>query len=293
MGKYEDFYEKNYKKLIIISYSILLISIIIMGVNYFKTGELFNKDISLKGGVGVTIYNDKININEVRELLKQNFKDFNVRELTDLNTNQNIGIIIEVADINEAQLKEVLKTKFDINFNNKEEYDPGLTSSSFSQSFYKGLLIALLFSFIFMSIVVFISFRTFIPSLAVISAALTDILATLAIINLFGIKLSAAGIVAFLLVIGYSIDTDILLTTRMLKRHDAPLLERMKSSMVTGLTMTFAAIAALMTGYFIALPLELKQIFLIISIALVFDIISTYFGNAGILLHYCKKKNIT
>ena len=293
MITFNEFYEKNYKKLIIISYSILLISIIIIGINYFKTGEFFDRDISLKGGVGVTIYNDKININDVKELLKQNFKDFNVRELTDLNTNQNIGIIIEVADINEAQLRDVLKTKFDINFNNQDEYDPGLTSSSFSQSFYKGLLIALLFSFIFMSIVVFASFRTFIPSLAVISAALTDILATLAIVNLFNIKLSAAGIVAFLLVIGYSIDTDILLTTKMLKRHDAPLLERMKSSMVTGLTMTFAAIAALMTGYFIALPLELKQIFLIISIALVFDIISTYFGNAGILLHYCKKKNIT
>jgi len=293
MVNINEFYEKNYKKLIIISYSILLLSIIIIGISYFKTGEFFERDISLKGGVGVTIYNDKINIDEVKELLKQNFKDYNVRELTDLNTNQNIGVIIEVADINEVQLKDVLKTKFDINFNNKEEYDPGLTSSSFSQSFYKGLLIALLSSFIFMSIVVFISFRTFIPSLAVISAALTDILATLAIVNLFGIKLSAAGIIAFLLVIGYSIDTDILLTTRMLKRHDAPLLERMKSSMVTGLTMTFAAIAALMTGYFIALPLELKQIFLIISIALVFDIITTYFGNAGILIHYCKKKNIT
>ena len=293
MVNINEFYEKNYKKLIIISYSILLLSIIIIGISYFKTGEFFERDISLKGGVGVTIYNDKINIDEVKELLKQNFKDYNVRELTDLNTNQNIGVIIEVADINEVQLKDVLKTKFDINFNDKNEYDPGLTSSSFSQSFYKGLLIALLSSFIFMSIVVFISFRTFIPSLAVISAALTDILATLAIVNLFGIKLSAAGIIAFLLVIGYSIDTDILLTTRMLKRHDAPLLERMKSSMVTGLTMTFAAIAALMTGYFIALPLELKQIFLIISIALVFDIITTYFGNAGILIHYCKKKNIT
>ena len=293
MGKFEDFYEKNYKKLIIISYSILLISLIIIFVHFFRTGEFFNRDISLKGGVSVTIYNENININEVRELLKTNFKDYSVRELTDFNTNKNIGLIIEVADITEAQLRDALSSKFDIDFNDKEKYDPGLTSSSFSQGFYRGLLVALLFSFIFMSLVVFISFRTFIPSVAVISAALTDILAALAVIDLFEIKLSAAGIVAFLLVIGYSIDTDILLTTRMLKRHESPLLERLKSSMVTGLTMTIAAIAALMTGYFIAIPAELKQIFLIISIALVFDIITTYFGNAGILIHYCKKKNIT
>jgi len=145
-----------------------------------------------------------------------------------------------------------------------------------------------------MSIVVLISFRTFIPSIAVISAALTDILAALVVVDLIGIKLSAAGIVAFLLVIGYSIDTDVLLTTKLLKRREeGPLYERLKHSMKTGLTMTFAAISALGVGYFIAIPEELKQIFLIVIIALVFDIITTYGGNAGILIHYCKKKNIT
>ncbi len=293
MGRFEDFYERNYKKLIVISYSILFLSLIVIGVHYFKTGEFFDKDISLKGGVSVTIYKEDLNVNDVKELLKQNFKDYSVRELTDFNTNQNIGVIIEVADIQESQLRDVLKTKYNLNFNNKEEYDPGLTNSSFSQSFYKGLIIAIIFSFVLMSLVVFLSFKTFIPSIAVIFAALTDILGALAVIDIIGMKLSAAGIVAFLLIIGYSIDTDILLTTRMLKRHDHPLLERMKASMITGMTMTIAAIAALMTGYFIAIPEELKQIFLIVSIALLFDIPSTYFGNGGILLHYCKKKNIT
>src|SRR3989344_3871320 len=293
MALLNNLYEKHYKKLIILSYSILLISIIIIGIHYAITGEFFQRDISLKGGVSATIYNENININDVKELLSDSFKDYSVRELTDFNTNKNIGLIIEVADIPEKDLRNVLKTKYDIDFENKEEYDPGLATSSFSETFYRGLLIALLFSFILMSIVVFFSFRTFIPGLAVISAALTDILAALAVIDILGIKLSAAGIISFLLIIGYSIDTDILLTTRMLKRHDAPLIERIKSSMKTGLTMTFAAIAALVTGYFVALPEELKQMFLIISIALVFDIITTYAGNAGILVYYCKKKNIT
>lgn len=293
MAVLNDLYEKHYKKLIIVSYSILLISIIIIGIHYARTGEFFQRDISLKGGISATIYNENIDINDVKELLSNNFKDYSARELTDFNTNKNIGVIIEVADIEEKDLRNVLKTRYNIDFENKEEYDPGLAASSFSETFYRGLLIALLFSFILMSIVVFFSFRTFIPSLAVISAALTDILAALAVIDILGIKLSAAGIVSFLLIIGYSIDTDILLTTRMLKRHDAPLIERIKSSMRTGLTMTFAAIAALVTGYFVALPQELKQMFLIISIALVFDIITTYAGNAGILVNYCKKKNIT
>ena len=291
----EPFYEKHYKKLIYFSYAILLLSIIFLGYKYAATGDIIERDISLKGGVSATIYNDNLNLQEIENYLKEKVKDFRVRSLTDANTGKQTGLIIEVADITGDELRSLLEKEITyINFDNQEEYDPGLTSSSFGKDFYRGLLIALLFSFTFMSIVVLISFRTFIPSIAVISAALTDILAALVVVDLIGIKLSAAGIVAFLLVIGYSIDTDVLLTTKLLKRREeGPLYERLKHSMKTGLTMTFAAISALGVGYFIAIPEELKQIFLIVIIALVFDIITTYGGNAGILIHYCKKKNIT
>lgn len=291
----ETFYEKNYKKLMFISYAILLFSILFVSYKYVTTGDFIERDISLKGGVSATIYNENLNLKEIKDYLDKNVKDFSIRALTDFNTGKQIGVIIEVADITEPELKEILSKQIkNVNFDDKQQYDPSVTSVQFGQDFYKGLLIALLFAFVFMSLIVFISFRTFIPSIAVISAALTDMLAALVVIDLIGIKLSAAGIVAFLLVIGYSIDTDILLTTRLLKRRDeGPFYERLKHSMTTGLTMTFAAITALLVGYFVAIPQELKQIFLIIVIALFFDIIATYGGNAGILIHYCKKKNIT
>ena len=291
----ETFYEKHYKKLMLFSYLILLLSITFLGYKYATTGDFIERDISLKGGVSVTLYNENLNLQEIKDYLKENVKDFSVRALTDVNTGKQTGLIIEVADITELQLKTLLENKIkNVNFDNKDEYDPSVTTAQFGENFYKGLMLALLFSFIFMSIVVFIAFRTFIPSVAVILAALTDILAAVVVIDLLGIKLSAAGIVAFLLVIGYSIDTDILLTTRLLKRREeGPFYERLKHSITTGLTMTFAAMAALIVGYFVAIPQELKQIFLIITIALFFDIIATYAGNAGILIHYCKKKNIT
>ena len=157
----ESFYEKNYKKLITFSYLMLLVSIIILGVNYAKTGELFSRDISLKGGISVTIYDENLNLEEVKGLLKDNFRDYNVLELADFNTNKKIGLIIEVADITEPQLREVLKTRYDINFNDKNTYDSGLTNSSFGESFYRGLLIALLFSFILMSLFIFFSFNIY------------------------------------------------------------------------------------------------------------------------------------
>jgi len=290
----ENFYEKHYKKLMLFSYAILLISIIFLGYKLATTGDIIERDVSLKGGVSATVYNENLDLNEIENYLKENAKDFRVRALTD-NIGKQTGIFIEVADVNENELRSLLENKLtNVNFDNEDEYAPGTTSTGFAASSYKGLLIALLFAFIFMSIVVFIAFKTFIPSIAVISAALTDILAALVVVNLLGIKLSAAGIIAFLLIIGYSIDTDILLTTRLLKRREeGPFYERLSHAMKTGLTMTFSAIAALGVSYFVAIPEELKQIFLIIIIALVFDIITTYAGNAGILIHYCKKKNIT
>ena len=58
------------------------------------------------------------------------------------------------------------------------------------------------------------------PSIAVIFAAFSDIVFALVIVDFMEIKLSAAGIAAFLMLIGYSVDTDILLTSRALKRGE-------------------------------------------------------------------------
>ncbi len=144
-----------------------------------------------------------------------------------------------------------------------------------------------------MGLVVFISFRTFIPSIAVISAALMDVIITLAIISLTGIKLAEGGIVALLLIIAYSIDTDILLTTRMLKRKQDNMYIRMESSIKTGLTMTATTVFALLTAYFVVFNPVLKQIFLIIIIALIIDVFTTYLSNGSILVWDMKKKNLT
>ena len=141
-----------------------------------------------------------------------------------------------------------------------------------------------------MGAVIFLAFRSFIPSAAVLLSAFLDIIFPLSIIELSGIKINAAGIAAFLLVIGYSVDTDILLTTKMLKRREGSIYERVVDSAKTGLTMTIITIIALSIAYIITTSFVLKQMFLIIVIALLVDIVSTYFMNSGILIWYCKRK---
>ena len=166
------------------------------------------------------------------------------------------------------------------------------TGSSLSDSFYNQLLIAILFAFLFMGIVVFFLFRTFVPSMAVIFSAFADIVMTLAIVDLFGIKMSSAGIVAFLMLIGYSVDTDILLTTRMLKRKEWSLNERIFGAFKTGITMTLTSLLAISFALFVvsSFSVVLTQIFTILVIGLGFDLLNTWITNVSILKWYMEKR---
>ena len=105
------------------------------------------------------------------------------------------------------------------------------------------------------------------------------------------IKISASGIAAFLMLIGYSVDTDILLTTRVLKRREGTITERALDAMKTGLTMAAAAIGAMaalyvVTIFFIPTAEALANIAAVLIIGLVADVLATWLMNLGILRWY-------
>src|SRR3989338_1474755 len=111
------------------------------------------------------------------------------------------------------------------------------------------MLFAVLFAFLLMAIVVFITFRLFIPSFAIVLCAFSDIVTTLAIVDLIGLRIGTSGIAAFLMLIGYSIDSDILLTTRVLKRKEGSVMERFRGAFKTGLTLSITTIIALFFAF--------------------------------------------
>lgn len=287
---WELFLERHYKKLFVVPVILLLFSLVVIGSFFYRTGELFERDVSLKGGVSATVYEENIDAEKLEIFLEDQLKtDVFVRKLGDVASNKDIGVVIEVGDDVSDKLKSSIEEATGISLS-KENFSIEVVSSSLGESFYQSLLKAVLISFALMAVVIFVAFRSFVPSAAVLLSAFLDIIFPLAIIELLGIKVNAAGIAAFLLVIGYSVDTDILLTTKVLKWKDGNLYERIIDSAKTGLTMTMATVAALSIAYVITTSLVLKQMFLIIVIALLVDIISTYFMNSGILIWYCKKK---
>jgi len=289
-NKFEKFHDRNYKKLLLIPALLLVLCFVYVGIFYSINGDFIYKDISLTGGTSVTIY-DNLDALELEQDLGSKLENVGIRVVYDLVTQEQKAIIFESTsegDVVRDVLEEYLGYKL-----SSENSSFEFTGSSLSESFYRQLLIAILFAFIFMAIVVFIIFRTFVPSLAVIISAFADIFMTLTLVNILGIQMSSAGIVAFLMLIGYSVDTDILLTTRILKRHEGSVNERMFGAFKTGITMTLTSLLAVVVALFVvrSFSIVLTQIFTILVIGLCFDIFNTWITNASIIKWYVRKKN--
>src|SRR3989338_2807218 len=163
----EKFYDIHYKKLMIIPILILLLSIGFLTFNYINTGEIIQRDIE------VTIDKPGLTSTEVESILGTKYEDFSVRELSDFSSRKSLGVTIKISNVDEDELKEFLSSE--IGFENSQ-YNTRIINAAFAESFYKSLIIVLIISFILMALTVLISFRTFIPSVAVIIAALIDII---------------------------------------------------------------------------------------------------------------------
>jgi preprotein translocase subunit SecF len=289
----KDWYDSWYKTLLIIPIIVMILSLGYLGYFLIKHGDIMYKDTSLSGGTTITLdINGSIDLVSLEKQIRLQFPDITSRTLTQLTTGKPVSFIIE-SSARPEEIKPVIEKILGYQLTDKNS-SIEFTGPSLSKSFYKQLMLALLISFIAMSIVIFILFRTFVPSMAVIFAAFGDIIMTLALIDFIGIKLSAAGIAAFLMLIGYSVDTDVLLTTRALKRKGGTLNKRIYGAFKTGTLMTFSALAAVLPSFIFVsgLPESFRQIFFILTIGLLADIFNTWLTNASIIKWYCVKKKI-
>ncbi|MEW6295484.1 MAG: hypothetical protein AB1467_04280 [Candidatus Diapherotrites archaeon] len=175
----------------------------------------------------------------------------------------------------------------------------GLSSESFFQvrsieptlgkAFRDNAVFVAIVAFISIIIVVFVAFREFIPSLAIIFAGMFDVLSAMSGMVFFGIPLSLNSIPALLMLFGYSVDTDILLTTRLLKRRERTPRERTIDAMWTGITMTLTALVAVIVMLVFSYLYQIIVIFEIAAVllfGLIGDMIATWMFNAPVLLWY-------
>jgi preprotein translocase subunit SecF len=287
-NKFLDFYEHKYKQAMWVTIVLFIVSLIVIGVHTAMTGEFIPRGVSLKGGVTITVpFEGEIDTDELQAALRAEYSGASISVRAMTQTGEKIGFIVDASDVDSEELLKSTKALV----GDFEKFSLETMGSALGQAFFKQILLAILIAFVLMSIVVFLSFKTFVPSAAVIISAIADITMTIAAIDLLGIRVETAGIAALLMLIGYSVDTDILLTTRVVKREEGTVFDRVMNAMKTGLTMTFTSIAAVVIALIFTQSETLRQIMTILLIGLIFDLLNTWIQNAGILRIYMERKS--
>lgn len=161
-------------------------------------------------------------------------------------------------------------------------------SPALSKHFIEQAFNVVVFSAILSTILVFIFFRTLVPSLAVLTGAASDVIIAMGGMCLFGIPLTLPSFAALLMLVGFSLDTDVLLTTRLVKRRGDPR-ENAFDAMKTGMTMSFSAMVAFLVLFAVSMITHIAVYYEISGVALaglVGDVFATWGLNAVIVLYY-------
>ena len=264
------------RQMVVIPLVLLILSLAVLGYNMATTGMPIPPGMDFSGGTAVTLFTS-----DSTDSISATFSGY---PLISIGEGVNNGKYVKFGPMDDDSLQSLAAL---IN----ERYPDAKIDqigASFGETLQNQAAIALVLSFIGMAIVVFLAFRTFVPSAAVVLSAFADIVMTAAVMTVVGIELTLPTTAALLMLIGYSVDSDILLTMRVLKRQ-GKLDEKLAGAFRTGIIMTtttLAAVAAMWAvTYFGNVPV-IPEISAVLFIGLLIDMMNTWLTNAGIIKWY-------
>ena len=267
------------KQLVIIPLVLLAISLVVLAYVTATVGMPVKPGIDFSGGTAVTVITP-----DSSDQLRATFAEYPLVSISEGMNNGKFITFSAMDDTKYQSLTKLISAKY-----------PDARIDQIGESFGKTLqdqaFFAMILAFIGMAIVVFLAFRTFIPSCAVVLSAFADMVMTAAMMNVVGIPLTLGTTAALLMLIGYSVDSDILLTTRVLKRQ-GKLNDKLSGAFHTGIIMTsttLAAVFVLLIVSWLGQVQVVEEISAVLLIGLIFDIMNTCLTNVGILKWYVTK----
>ncbi len=275
---YEKF-ERYWKIWLWIPIIMLIVSVGIIINNIATSGSFMKRDVELTGGKSVTFQINSVDLDSIKSSLP--FSTVHVTSGIEKN------LIVEIPFEKDSQeVIDVVARFASVNGEPTiQEIGPSIGDIFFQQA-----QLALVVAFILMAITVLVLFRSPIPSSIVVLAAATDIIVTIAVLSVIGVALSLPVLAALLTLIGYSVDTDMLLTNELLRGRHHEVSAGVKRAMKTGLTLTITTLVALFAMYLVSGSLVIEKIALVLIIGLVIDMPATWMANTGILRLWLDKK---
>ncbi|MFC7153865.1 protein translocase subunit SecF [Halomarina halobia] len=280
-----DYTRYTNRQLAAVPVALLAVALLIIAGWYATTGTPVALGVDFTGGTEVQIQTND-SPQEVRATFEERVP-YPVESVQAVGLGDSDQYIVTFQATKDSQVREITGAA------NGAGYDV-LASQSRSPTFgadaQRQALLGVGAAFLGMSVLVFVLFRTIVPSIAVVASAFSDIVVPIALMNLFGIELSLGTVAALLMLIGYSVDSDILLNNHVLRRSGG-FYESTYRAMRTGVTMTLTSIAAMVVMTVVASPLVLgipllPEIGLILVFGLTVDLVNTYLLNVSLLRYY-------
>lgn len=271
------------KRMILIPFLIFFVAAGIVGFMFVTTGMPVTPGIDFAGGTAVTIHTT-----DTKDQIAAYYADYPLKSI-----DEGVGAGGYYVRFGPMSNEDMMQFNTDTNakYPNANIDQIG---ANFGATLQSQAMFALLFAFIGMAVVVFLAFRKIVPAGTVVFAGVADITITAAAMNIFGIELSLATTAALLMLIGYSVDSNILLTSKVLKRQ-GKLTEKMAGAFHTGFIMTTTTLAAIIAMLVVALFGQVQTLIDIASvlvIGLICDMIFTWVFNAGVLRLYLEGDEI-
>ncbi|WP_121820570.1 protein translocase subunit SecF [Halostella salina] len=273
-----DYTRYTNRQLAAVPLAVLAVALAILLGWYLFTGAPVEPGIAFTGGEELTIQTEQ-SAEEIRAAFDQDPNS--VRAIQgEANT-----YIVEFQAGDDASASDFVAQAESAGFDvrSSSSTSPSFGADTQTEAFY-GLIIA----FVGMSLLAFGLFRTFVPSIAIVISAFSDIMIPLALMNVLGIELTLGTVAALLMLIGYSVDSDILLNNHILRRS-GEFYDSTHRAMRTGVTMTLTSISAMavmaVTATIFGIDL-LADIGLVLVLGLAADLMNTYMLNLSLLRWY-------
>jgi preprotein translocase subunit SecF len=270
--------EYSNRQLAAIPLAVLAVALLVILGAYFLTGTPVDLGMAFTGGTEIRVDAQGASTDDVRAT----FSDLDTDSVRSVG--QGDSYIIATQNTDTGQYEQAAEEA------GYEVESIQTRSASFGSDTQQQAIIGIVVAFVGMSLLVALIFRTFVPSLAIVASAFSDIVIPIALMNIFGIQLTLGSVAALLMIIGYSVDSDILLNNHVLKRHGS-FYESAYRAMRTGVSMTLTSIAAMVTmalvasNFIFGIPL-LDEIALVLVFGLTADLMNTYLLNMSLLRWY-------
>ncbi len=278
-----NYTEYSNRQLVAVPLAVLVLALAIIGGWYLVTGAPANLGLEFTGGVELRIADD--GEGNMEERIETAF-DQEPDSIRSIPADDVFVVTFRAAEDDPDGLANDLEDQSEAAGFRLDSLDQ--VSPSFAADTAQTALFGIGLAFLGMSVLVFALFRTFVPSVAVVASAFSDLIIPIAAMNLLGIEMTLGTVAALLMIIGYSVDSDILLNNSVLRRT-GDFYESVSRAMRTGVTMTLTSTAAMIVMAIVASIFGidlLRDIGIILAIGLSADMMNTYLMNVTLLRWY-------